>query len=540
MAWYDKLTKLFGKRTAVTRTPGASTGRSGGANFNQGPDNGGLEFDAYSYVTEQLQLDRTRREVYADYDAMDWDAPEAHRALNVFADTALQGVGSEDGDIVKVEFRAPGVKEVIESIERNTKLFHRAWGIVRSTAKYGDLFGELVYDTNGVLRRIKTMPSRSIRRKVDQYGTPDEYPWRQHAGYGEGPQVAQFREWQVVHFANIPEGELYGYSQSMLAAARKPWRAVEMAQSAVLAERILRSGARLVFPIDVTGLSTDEAIEYIRNVKREYYRTQHQGTDGKRTGRYTPPTSVTDIWVPWTKDGPKKSVDALTLGTAMGEVGDIKFHHQRFISSLSTPAYLLGFDEDLRSRSATGYIDVGYVRTVARGQYCYLRGVSDIINRSLWAAGFDGAMDGDPKELWAASFPPLQLIDEKIKWEIAELKANVARVYGLDLGAVNDEFILRTFLGLTDDEIADALPDEPKPAPADAPPNPPAKNAAGAKAAEALLRRLPSGSAIRRLGAVLSAQEAARVHREIRELIRIARDPSSTDKMDHSSNGGLQ
>jgi hypothetical protein len=531
-AWYTSLTKWFSRNNVAVTTPGA-TGRQRGGTWAGGPENGGLEFDAYSYVTEQLQIDRTRREVYADYDQMDWDAPEAHRALNVFADTALQGVGAEDGDVILIDARAPGVKNVIEGIERNVKLFQRAWGVVRSTAKYGDLFQELVFDNNGVLRRLKTLPARSIRRKVDQYGTPDEYPWRQHGGYGEGPEVARFREWQIVHYGNVPEGELYGYSQSLLAAARKPWRAVEMAQAAVLAERILRSGARMVFPVDVTGLSTDEAIEYIRNVKREYNRTQnHNAATGRRTGRFSPPSAVSDIWVPWTKDGPQKPVDVLQMSVQMGEIGDIKFHHSRFLSALETPSYLLGFDEDLRSRSATGYIDVGYLRTVIRGQKAYLRGVTEVVNRALWSAGFDAALDGDYKELWSASFPRLQLIDEKIKWEIEEIKANVARVYGLDLGSVNDEFILRTFLGLSDEEIADALPDEPKVKPGE----PPAKTADGVKAAEALLRRLPTGSALRRLSAVLSPTEANRVRMEIRQLIKIAGKPVSTDDLETGSN----
>jgi len=49
------------------------------------------------------------------------------------------------------------------------------------------------------------------------------------------------------------------------------------------------------------------------------------------------------------------------------------------------------------------------------------------------------------------------------KWTMEKLKAEVAKLYRVDMQILGDEFILRTFLGLSDEEIAAVLKDKPAP-----------------------------------------------------------------------------
>jgi len=412
-------------------------------------------------VSDRLRIETTRRASYSDFDQMDAEAPECHRALDSFIDTATQP--GPAGSILRWTYYDEGVRAVVEPLLARLQIEARIWGHMRSTRHLGDVFVELVWDANGVLRRAKDLPARRIERVVDGYGVPDpQYPWRETAtndGYGE---VARFREWQIVHFAEVPSGRVYGYSRSQLAAARRPWKALELAQNAILAERVLHTGTRLSFTIDCSGLSSDEAIEYLREVRRDYQQTRtHDASTGKRSNQFSPLTQFDDVFVPWAQNGPQKPVDVLRFGAEIGEIADIKFIYDRFLTALEVPRYDLGLDADIRSKAATNVIDAGYFRRVVRAQTVYLRGLTTMVNRALFVAGFPEALLGDFRRLYRVEFGTLQLVEEKVRWEVALLRAQVAKIYAFDLGIVSDRFVLTHFLGLTDEEVDEALPGAP-------------------------------------------------------------------------------
>lgn len=518
-SWYDALTSLLSPRDvspAAGRPPARAGGQTAGHNATQA-------------VADSLKLESTRRAHYGDYELMDAEAPEAHRALDVFSDTAAHAEG--DSGTLTVEYKAAGVEEVFKSLQRETALLDRSWAHVRAFRRMGDHFAELVFDEAGVLRRVKDLPAREVRRVLDPYGLPDPYPWRQFDGYGGGKEVARFREWQIVHWGDVPAGEVYGHKRSQLAAARKPWRALEMAVNAALAERVLRTGSRLSFQVDVTGLSSDEAITYLREVKREYARTRaHDSSTGKRSAGSSPMTAMDDVWLPWTAGGPQKPVDVLRMGgEGFGSIDDIKFHYGRYLGSLEVPRYMLGIDEDLRSRSATSFIDASFVRAVVRCQQVYLRGFCAIADRALYAAGFDAALLGDRSSLYTASFSSLKLADEKLQWEIDLIRAQIAKLYSVDMAAVTQEFVLRYFLGLSEEAAAQAA------SPGEAYAAAQAKGSSGggglsAAAERDLLSRVEGTSPASRLSALLGPDRARAVTLEVLSVVESKlRPPSSAD-----------
>lgn len=506
---WTKFTALFVKADGPTDGPRPDAPPGG--------PTGTRSVDVYNGVAEKMKLEGSRLGHYGDYDQMNSEAPEAHRALDAFCDTATQPT-SQQTEILDWTYGSDAVKAVILSLRRRTGIAdRRVWGTMRRTKMYGDHFAELVFDSNGILRSVKPLPVRSIRIAILPNGDVDpEYPYRQHSSYGKGAEVARFRRWQIVHWGEVPEGGLYGYRRSLLSAARRPWKALEMSLNAIVAERILRTGTRLAFPVDVTGLTTDEAVTYLKAVKREYKRrSSHNTTTGKRGSRLSPMTPLDDIWVPWTKDGPAKPAEVLNFGTAMGEVGDVKMIHARFLAALDTPLYLLGYEEALRSRAATGFVDAGYIRSVVRGQQAYLDGLVDLVNRALWASGFDKALEGDWTELWSAKFPPLQLVDEKLRWEIEELKSKVAKTYAVDLGSLSNEFVLTHFLGLTPEEAVAAAPT--------------VSRSVSVEAMRAAVSSLPEDMT-KRLSVALGEEEAARMLRDVAILVGLKIDPATTDK----------
>lgn len=514
--WWDALTNLVGGGgDAAGPQVARRTGKNGA------PGNGG-GFDIAKALSTRLNLERSRRAHYEDFEQMDREAPEAHRALEAFTDTAMSDGGSADRTI-QMEFKVPGVEEVLRAADRNVKMDDRAWGHLFATRKLGEHFLELVFDKAGGLRRLKDLPVREIRRVEDEHGLPDPFPWRQHDRDGDGGEIARFREWQIVQIADLPAGSLYGYARSQLAAARRPWKAIELAQNAILAERIAHTGTRLAFNVNVSGLSTDEALEYMREVRRDYEITQsHSISTGKRSGQYAPLTNIDNIWMPWTKDGPAKPLEVIRFGAEIGEIADIKFLYGRFLSGLGVPRYELGLDEDIRSKAATGIIDAGFIRRVVRAQRVYLRARTAIYNRALYAAGFEEALTGDYRKLYRASFAPLQLMDEKLRWEIAKLRADVAKIYGVDLAVVSPEFVLRHFLDLDDEQVEAALDGLPEP------------EAADSKAAAAVAA-LPKDKRERLIRAAGGPEGAARLSAALSNLIDAIREPADTDAMERGT-----
>ena len=508
MAWYDALTGLFRTRDIEPGPQAPSPGQSRRASGS--PLQLTRGYDAISNVAAYLSLEKARRSSYGDYDLMDSEAPECKRALDSFVDTALQDGGT--GDPLTFVFKDPGVEAVITSLNRRTRIDKRAWGHLRNIRKYGDHFAELVFDRQGVLVAVKDLPVRDIQKDLDQYGLPnEEYPWKQvqdiAGSINDGSTVAKFREWQVIHGGDVPAGRTYAYTRSQLAGARRPWRAVELASNAMLAERIMHTGTRLAFQINVSGLSGDEALQYMREVKRDYERNTFQSTNGGRSDPFGPDTPLDDIWLPWSKDGPDKPVEVLRFGAEIGEIADVKFHYSRYLSALEVPRYELGLDEDIRSKAATNVIDAGYIRRIVRARTVYLEGLVDIYNRALFAAGYETALMGDYRDLYEVGFVPLQLIDEKLRWEIAKIRAEVAKIYSFDLAVVTPEFVLTHFLGLSESDAVDLLRGEQPP-----------QSVGNTPEQDAALNQMGGGDSMSRLIRLLGEDKASEVLNTFNDL----------------------
>jgi len=59
-------------------------------------------------------------------------------------------------------------------------------------------------------------------------------------------------------------------------------------------------------------------------------------------------------------------------------------------------------------------------------------------------------------------FPPISTIDEMREWQVEQIKAGIANIWGQQLNVVSTPFLLKKYLGLTDEEIA-AMAKEEKP-----------------------------------------------------------------------------
>jgi len=77
---------------------------------------------------------------------------------------------------------------------------------------------------------------------------------------------------------------------------------------------------------------------------------------------------------------------------------------------------------------------------------------------------FDGALAlrGILKAPYGVLYPPISTVDELREWQVEKTKAEIAKIWGKDINEVSTPFLLKKYLGLTDDDIAQ-MTVEPKP-----------------------------------------------------------------------------
>jgi len=102
--------------------------------------------------------------------------------------------------------------------------------------------------------------------------------------------------------------------------------------------------------------------------------------------------------------------------------------------------------------------DIQFARTVGRIRKGLRNGLSQLFNYHLILQGIV-PVEG----MYQILFAPISMVDEMRKWTMEKLKAEVAKIYRVDMQILGDEFILRSFLGLSDEEIAAVLKDKPAP-----------------------------------------------------------------------------
>lgn len=159
------------------------------------------------------QYDDYRRRITSirDYDMIDSNVPELSKALSIKAGNAVNGDPGED-DYFKLEF-APGFPEqdqlIVNQLVYNRLALHtHAYSILRNTLKYGDFFGEVVFDKQGLIWKLKYLEPGMTQRLHDEF---DRHVGFLFKGYAEQDQMLEW--WQVVHLRNDPEyGALYGRS----------------------------------------------------------------------------------------------------------------------------------------------------------------------------------------------------------------------------------------------------------------------------------------------------------------------------------------
>jgi hypothetical protein len=387
---------------------------------------------------------------YREYIDMDAQSSECGTALDGLADE-ICAVDQND-QMLHIETDSIEIRKSLEELffdvcKLNSDL--RYW--VRSMLKFGDFFLFLdVREREGIIN-IEQIPAPDCERqekfdKNDPHAvrykitTPNiQNPSSQNSSYLENFQVANFR--LLANDAYRPHGT------SWLDGARRPYRVLMMLIDAMLTYRIVRSPARRLFFIDITGINPNAVDPFMKKVEESFNaKSIVSNNDGRQDYRWNPSSMLENYFIPIRRDSLTK-VETLEGATHQTAVDDIAFVHKQLTAALKMPRAFLGYDEAVGKNNLSAQ-DIRFSKTVSVIQRIIIAELKRMATIHLYAKGFDGEdlINFNLKLTNPSTAAVLQ------KLELWEKKLDIAGK-AKDLPHVDEEVIQKEIFGFNDADI---------------------------------------------------------------------------------------
>lgn len=422
---------------------------------------------AVTWYSQVLRGMGTRMASYKQYDAMDADIDIA-RSLDIIAEEM-----SGKDEKTELPFEIVYQKEDNEDLSdttvvtlrqavrmwSNTQEFNkRVFSIARCLIKYGDCFFRKLSDTK---KWVYVDPSLIHGIEIDQLGNRIAYHIKKPSNTMQyGVKLEQHEivpAAAIIHFTLSDDmGDSAPFGMSTLRPIHRVYKQLAMLEDAVIIYRIVRAPERRVFYVDVGNMPPQRVKQYLEQIKNEIRQKRVPGQNGGKDvvdGQYDAASIQEDMFFPVTAAGRGSRVETLPGGTEDFGTGLIKLFQDKIFRGLRIPtSYMIGQD-GAQAQYNDGKVGIAYIEELRFAQF--VRRLQDRL---------DEVFDQEFKIY-------LKVVGLKIDDEVFKIKlpdpANFAlyRQAALDadlIGSYNNiaadktlsrRFILKRYLGLTDDEI---------------------------------------------------------------------------------------
>lgn len=416
----------------------------------------------YSMEDSKLfDVNAARLAFYKDYDEMDTDIVELSSALDLYADFVTSSPSSHD-DTYAVEIdnnELDFVSKHFVKLEDRLALKDRLWFMVRNVCKYGDAFYEIVSTPSGVVK-LQYIPPNEVYLNYTKDGELNQdYPYIQK-DKDFLKIIAAFTPQEMLHF-KIGEDD-YGVRHSVFANLRRAYKILRMLEDSLLITRIVRSGQRAVYKIDVTGMGEEEATDYIRKLRLLHKKKLYFDSSGKLKTELDPLAPMEDVFIPVRKNGVGGDYNVIGGEATIGEIRDVEHFHSKLFAGTKVPKAYLGFEGDVNSKATLVEQHISFTKVVRRFRQVVAIGLRKIYSIELMTKGIS------PDSFkWRITFPNIGSPDEAAVWALEGAKAQVMQAYaGLGINLPMDWVIKKMMLNLTPEE-SDELIERLKIAPED-------------------------------------------------------------------------
>jgi hypothetical protein len=441
---FDRLRAYF-KRSNIYRQDNLYQDQS---NIDRVVSNGNfIEFSRQAGLLEQTNLQINRLERYKDYDMMD-EVGEITLALDLYADESSL-IDPERKHSMIVRTKNEHIKQVSEDFLYNTLMIDRdIRPLIRYLCKYGCAPFEIVPTQNrDGIASLRFINVYNFTRVQTKFGDLVGF-------YYQDPNTLTpifLHPWQVVHMRLTSfDSSFFPYGRSILDGVRKDFKRLRLMEDAALIYRITRAPEKRVFSIPIGNIPANEIYAYITNIARQF--KKHKFVDpgtGQINERYSPLIQEDDYFLPKRADGSGPTIDTLPGAQNLDEIEDILYFKKKMISGMKIPFSRVGIgqqtDTDGKSLSS---VSPEFAKAIQWIQREAVYGIKKVLIVHLAMQGYSIE---DIKSVDLA-MTAASAIDELYRIETWNTRADVIGTLH-ETGMFTDDWILRSFTNLTDDEI---------------------------------------------------------------------------------------
>lgn len=351
-------------------------------------------------------IPRARKERVWEARGLELRAPEVAAALDVLADDATCGPEQDPAEPFVLEMVSgrgkSGVGKILTDFIKRTSLKQNLRWWLREALRDGDKLLQVVYAKDGVkfyIADLVSMPTLTMRRNEDAQGALLRGSVQGSFAFEQWDKNDQFLvgfdSLQISHNKWRREtGDPYGipHMYEALYAARR-WETLE---EALVLNMLTRAVARILYTVDVTGRSDDEAHQLVQKF-RDDIRGQTTGVGADRQRGDVAFATMTDIFLgrglvsvggkPVESTTDAKVLDTST--TAFWNVAPHRYFQNKVLSRTGVPKAHIGLEYEVNARATLQMQERRYARLVRRLQAFATTMVLDLCYAELAARGIN-------------------------------------------------------------------------------------------------------------------------------------------------------
>lgn len=454
--------------------------------------------------------DRLQR--YAVYDQMNFDH-EISAALDTIADFA-----TDPDEVTKlplvIEYNDEPTPSEIQILEKSlgqwvrlNKLTRRLWRMFRSTLVYGDQFFirdpetfELYWIDPAKVEKV--IVNESDGKKIESYFVKDidlnmkslvatnqlnkasqaamggnsivfsppmagnmnyvsgGYGSAGSANYQDGSATVVDAEHIVQLSLTDGMNAAWPFGLSILEQIYKVYKQKELLEDAILIYRIHRAPERRMFFIDVGTMPPNKASQYLERIRYEVQQKRIPSRTGGGANvvdsTYNPMSILEDYFFAVTSEGRGSKVETLPGGENLGDIDDLRYFNNKMMRALGVPSsYLPTGPEDGTATVTDGKVGTAFIqefrfsKVVTRYQQQIIEPLDKEFKLFLKHRGV--TIDNS---LFNLKFTPAQSFSEYRQLELDAARINTFTAL-TDISFVSKRFILKTYLGWTEEQLAE-------------------------------------------------------------------------------------
>lgn len=424
---------------------------------------GYASFATVSWFTNVMKGAASRLQKYKQYDGM--DSGDVARALDTIAEE-MSNADKRTNLPFQINYQTEENQNISDTTATTLRAALRHWSnfhglnkkvysIARMMVKYGDCFFRKTSDTK---RWEYVSANRVVGIEIDPL-TNDKIAYHIRPLSVNGMQQQESVEIvpasAMLHFTISDEMEdTAPFGRSILKDAYLDWQKLQMLESAAIIYRIVRAPERRVFYIDVGNMPPQRVKQYIEQIKNDIRqkRIVNSNNPNQTDTQYNPESIQEDMFFPVTAAGRGSRVETLPGGQTW-DIPELDYFSGKVFRALRVPtSYMKGQDAQ-GAQYNDGKVGIAYIEELRFANFVMRlqRDLEDVFDREfktyLQVVGIN--LDS---EIFKLTLPEPQNF---ALYRQAALDTDLINSFKSieDTGYLSKRFILKRYLGLTEDEI---------------------------------------------------------------------------------------